>query len=478
MVKKPDIVFYHQYPVAYFGVLSMSARLESKGIKVDVVIDSLEEDPVETLKAIGPGLVGVSVLSPEHRWLVEEVAKIKAALPETKVLVGGVHAMLYAAEIMQDTGADFVCNSEGEVVAEELLKDLGKPSPDFSSIRGLVYRDGSDGKVVHNELAPLVQYDDGLVESQAIYYARYPELAKDAVHRFISSRGCPYRCSFCYNTNLQDAFNGMGKFVRQKSVENFIEEVATHCRKYPAKSLFFYDDLFTYNKKWLYPFLDAFKNEVGLPFMCTTRANVMSEETARRLKEAGCRTISYGIETGDEELRKGVLNKDVTDEQVISCGQALRGAGIKVQTANMFCLPGETVDMALSTIEINIKSGTDYAFTALFMPFPNTDLARHCIEGGYLDPGFSLRDLPSSFLNDSVLTLADKEKIKNVHRMAFFFIKWPLFFKLAGWTVRLTFLGPVFHLVFLFSNILRHKEERGISMWAALRYAWRLRKSV
>jgi hypothetical protein len=111
------------------------------------------------------------------------------------------------------------------------------------------------------------------------------------------------------------------------------------------------------------------------------------------------------------------------------------------------------------------------------MPFPKTEITNYCIKQGYLKDDYSLKDLPPSFLNDSVLDIPDKDAIKNIHRLAFFFIRWPWFFKLAKNTVKYTFLNPVFQYIFIISNFLRHKQERGISFWAALRYAWRLRGS-
>jgi radical SAM superfamily enzyme YgiQ (UPF0313 family) len=384
--------------------------------------------------------------------------------------------MLYPEEILKEADVDLVCHSEGEEVILKVIAETGKPSPDWSSIHGIAYRNASK-QYVFNPRAEVVPYDDAILEDRSFYYNRYPQIAKDTVHRFISSRGCPYKCSFCYNAVLRDALKGKGVYVRQKSVDNFIRELSAQCSRYKVESIFFCDDLFTYNKKWLRQFLDAYKKEIKLPFMCTSRANLMDEETAQMLADSGCRTISFGIESGNAKLRKQVLNKNITDEEIITCGNLLRKHGIMVQTANMFCLPDETIEDSFKTIELNIKARTSYAFTALFMPFPNTELTEYCIKRGYLKAGYSLKDLPHSFLNDSVLSIPDKERIMNVHRMAYFFIKWPWLYMAAKNLVRLTVLTPLFKRIFLLSNLLRHKEERGISLWAAVRYAWRLRKS-
>jgi radical SAM superfamily enzyme YgiQ (UPF0313 family) len=473
---KPDIIFYQQYAVPYFGILALATHVKEKGYSVDVVIDSLEDDGVKILAELKPALIGISVMSPEHMWLIDTVKRIKAALPETVIIVGGIHAILYAEEILTKTEADLVCHSEGEEALVMIIEELKKEVPDYKKIPDIAFLDGS--KFVSNEKGPLIQYTDDLVEEQSIYYSHYPEMAKDATLRFISSRGCPYKCSFCYNSVLQELYKGKGKYIRQKSVKNFIEEISRQVKAHKTNSIFFYDDLFTYNIKWLEPFLEAYKREINIPFMCTARANLMNEKTARLLGEAGCRTISFGVETGNYEMRRGILNKEVTDEQIINCSRMLRANGIKVQTANMFCLPDETLADAKKTIELNIKAGTDYAFTALFMPFPKMEITDYCIEKGYLKPDYSLKDLPSSFSMESVLNVPEKESIINVHRLAFFFIKWPWFYSLAKGTVSLTSLGFIFKTIFLFSNVMRHKEERGVTLFATLKYAWRLRRSV
>lgn len=471
----PDIVFVQQYAVPYFGVLAVASRLLHKGYKVDVFIESLEAG-LDALKRLNPRLIGISCMSPEHNWLINTSKAIRRELPHAAIIAGGVHAMLYPEEILRETEVDLVCHSEGEEVILKVLSELDKPSPDWGSIPGIAYRDGGNS-VRSNARAEVVPYDEAILEERSFYYDRYPQIARDTVHRFISSRGCPYKCSFCYNAVLRDALKGKGIYVRQKSVENFMREISAQCGKYRVESIFFYDDLFTFNKKWLRRFLEAYKREINIPFMCTSRANLMDEETAGMLARAGCRTISFGIETGNAGLRKKVLNKDITDEEIIRCGTLLRKHGIMVQTANMFCLPDETIEDAFKTIELNIKARTNYAFTALFLPFPNTELTDYCIKRGYLKADYSLKDLPHSFLNYSVLSIPDKEYIMNVHRLAYFFIQWPWFYRIAKNTVRYKVLTPLFKRIFLLSNLLRHKEERGISLWAAVRYAWRLRKS-
>ena len=92
---RPDIIFYQQYAVPYFGILSLDSHLKQHGLHADVLIHTLEKDPIEALKKIKPGLVGISLMSPEHNWLIQTTASIRKALPETRIIIGGIHAILY-----------------------------------------------------------------------------------------------------------------------------------------------------------------------------------------------------------------------------------------------------------------------------------------------------------------------------------------------------------------------------------------------
>ena len=140
---KPDIVFYQQYAVPYFGILSIAAHLRHKGFKSDVIIDTLEKHPIRKLKQLQPKLIGISCMSPEHRWLIERTQAIRQALPEATIIVGGVHAIFYPEKILSETPVELVCHSEGEGVVLDVIRELAKPAPSWDSIPGLCFKNGT-----------------------------------------------------------------------------------------------------------------------------------------------------------------------------------------------------------------------------------------------------------------------------------------------------------------------------------------------
>ncbi|MDP2922445.1 MAG: cobalamin-dependent protein, partial [Candidatus Omnitrophota bacterium] len=176
-----DIVFYQQYAVPYFGILSLSAHLKHAGISADVVIESLENNFLEKIKTVNPKLIGISVLSPEHNWLIKTSKKIKSILPNTKIIVGGIHAIFYPQEILNSASVDLVCHGDGENTLLAVMTELNNSKPNFASISGIAYKD-KENKICINERANLVPFSKEIVEDRAIYYDKYPQLAKDAVH--------------------------------------------------------------------------------------------------------------------------------------------------------------------------------------------------------------------------------------------------------------------------------------------------------
>jgi radical SAM superfamily enzyme YgiQ (UPF0313 family) len=246
----------------------------------------------------------------------------------------------------------------------------------------------------------------------------------------------------------------------------------------PISSVFFADDLFTSNKQWLREFVALYRKRINVPFMCVTRADHMDDEIAELLAQAGCHTVSFGVESGNEELRTRLLKKQITDVAIIRCAETLHRKGIRVQTSNMFCLPEETLEDALATIRLNIRIKTDFVFTPIFMPFPRTQLANYCISKNYLPEDFGFEHLPQSFMMHSILNIPDRRRIENLQRIAYFLVKYPSLLGFAESFVRSVRASWCYYPFLFLGTLLRYKSERGLSFAGAVRFLWRFRKSI
>jgi radical SAM superfamily enzyme YgiQ (UPF0313 family) len=169
----------------------------------------------------------------------------------------------------------------------------------------------------------------------------------------------------------------------------------------------FWDDIFGYDKNWLIDFSERFPKEIGLPFVCYTRLDIVTDEYCRLLKNAGCRAVVTAIECGNEQIRNHVLNRNMDDERIISAYRLFKEHGLRTWTYNMIGLPGETEKEIIETIELNQRVDTDLAECYIFQPYPGTTIYRYCLEKRLLDEGFE--DFRSQ-LSPTVLNIDKKMK--------------------------------------------------------------------
>lgn len=156
----------------------------------------------------------------------------------------------------------------------------------------------------------------------------------------MASRGCPYACTFCFNSStLTD-----GPPVRRRSQDNVIEELRIAVREHNPKTILFLDDTFTGSKKWLIPFLEQYKAEIGLPFSCITHPSLLDEERIKVLAASGCVNVQVGIQSLSEELCKGILKRKGTRERAADTLVLLKKYGISAQVDHMLGVPGDTLE--------------------------------------------------------------------------------------------------------------------------------------
>ncbi|TAM39974.1 B12-binding domain-containing radical SAM protein [bacterium] len=469
------VCFVQKQIFPYFGVMALSGYLKKEGYETDIVIDACEKDAVSALKEAKPDLIAFSVLSNEHAWLRQTSSELKKQVPGIPIVAGGVHSILYPEDVLSFPGIDYLCLGEGESSFTELVRciALNKPTGD---IQGICFKE--NGRLRIRSVAPLTGDLDSFFEDRSLYYKRYPKLGKLALKVFMSSRGCPFHCSFCANSSIMRIFEGKGEYIRRKTPRHFVEEIKRVITDYPTASLFLADDLFAMDAAWLEAFGSLYKKEISLPYICTARIDLLKEEHARILADSGCHTVSFGVETGNELLRKGLLNKAISNKRIFEGAGIIKKAGIKMQTSNMFCLPDESVDDALSTVDLNTAIGTDFMFTTVLLPFPKTALAGYCIDKGLLKKEYSFEDMPNSFIQDSVLSLKNKEILLNIHKVAHLCVRFPRLKPFLIHIAKRIKCRQLFLLLWMFGTFIRFKEERQLSLGRTFRYLWEYRRGL
>lgn len=456
-VRKIKTAFLHTGTVPYPGIMAISAVLKEAGFATDVFSPELDGDITASVSRFKPDILAVSAMTPTFRSLMPIVRSIKKELPGLFVVVGGPHPTFFPDVIENEADIDAICRGEGEYPMLELARSLGSGRPD-SGIRNLWIRNGNS--IVKNDMRDLISDLDTLpFPDHAVYFDKYPFMAK-RIARFTSSRGCPFDCSYCFNKGIRELYEGKGRWLRFRSVEKSIQEIEAVVKSYPVKWISFLDDTFNTDRKRLGEFLAKYKERVGIPFLCQIRVDLATEDQVDMLKRAGVNKISIGVEHGDEEFRRRVLYRKISDSQILDFAKWVRDRKIRLTTQNIMGFPGETVDLAFSTIELNAKIRPEVADVSILNPYPGTDIYRYAKDNGYLSADFSFERLVShsNLYEDSSSRvksyIKDTDRLITLRSFTMVLVWWPWLKPLVKLLIRLPY-NRLYELVYQMTGALR-----------------------
>jgi anaerobic magnesium-protoporphyrin IX monomethyl ester cyclase len=425
------------------GILRVSAALKQAGHTTDMVV-ATEEDPVEAALRIKPDVLAYSVYTGTQRYYLDVNRRIREQL-DVYTIMGGPHPTFFP-EIIEEEGVDAICIGEGEHATVDLINALEKGD----AVEGIPnWWVKSNGRIHRNGLRPLVADLDELpVADRELLYRAHPLSRQRKLKPFITGRGCPYNCSFCFNEAYSQLYEGKGRRTRRRSVENVIREIQEVRKEYPLDFVLFLDDTFIINRKWLHRLAKRYKEEVGLPFWCQVRPNLVTEEKVALFKDMGCVSVSFGLETANDRLRYEVLNRHITKEQILKACRILRKHGIKYSTNNMLGLPTGGLETDLETLDLNIECRADYVNVFLYQPYPKTKLGEMALREGLMTGTFD--DLSGSVSDDTVIKFGsegERRQIENLQKLLSVTAEFPF---LKSLVVRLIKLPPneLFWLVY------------------------------
>ena len=417
-------------------MLYLSSVLRQAGHQVRLAIAS-DQDVVAVARDWGPDVLGYSVYTGSQLYYRDLNQRIRAAVDAVSVF-GGPHPT-YFPEFVQEPGVDAVCLGEGEEAILDLVEALEAGRP-LTGIPNWWFKDPG-GEVERNPVRrPPDDLDRLPFPDRELLFETDDYTRQAGIKHFITSRGCPYDCSYCFNHALAELYSGKGRRLRQMSVERVIEEVKGVQARYPLQFVVFLDDLFIVFADWLRELAEEFPRQVGLPFFCNVRANLVTPEKVGLLKEAGCASVGMGLETGDAALRNQILNRNLSDEQIIEASRLIREAGIQLLTTNMLGLPGGTLAHDFETLALNHACQPAYANAFLYQPYPRTELGEYAREGGFVEG--SVDDIDPSAWERSILrfsSAAEKREIENFNKLFALGVEWPW---LTGLVRRLIKLPP------------------------------------
>ena len=326
--------------VVPLGVYYVAALLKENHYDVDILnwhdMDKRHHRIRETFAEKKPDVIGFSILH-ANRWGGLEIARIAKQMdPNVKIVFGGVGAtFLWEHFLTHFKEIDFAVIGEGEYSFLELVKCIEREEQEnLGRIKGIAYRKG--GPVVRTAPADVVQDLDEL-----------PIPAKYFEYQHLSStRGCPGKCTFCGSPRI------WGHKVRFHSPENFVDQLELLYRK-GITFFWFSDDTFTIKKPRVIKICkEILRRNLHITWQAVSHVNYVDEEILYWMRKAGCLQISYGVESGSESIRKGVLNKNISTAQIKRAFALTTGYGILARAYFIYGSPGENRDTIQETIDL------------------------------------------------------------------------------------------------------------------------------
>ena len=410
--------------------MSLSSFLKKYGHQCEFLDVGIERRVFREVKEIQPDIIAYSITTGMHRYYLQLNRLLKGSF-EFLSIFGGPHATFFP-EMIEEEGVDIVCRGEGEYPLLELA-DCLEEGRDMTGIKNLWVKE--NGGVFRNEVRPLIGNLDALpfVDRDLIYkYKKYRNRKGKLV---LTGRGCPYNCAYCFNHSLKRMYAGKGQYVRKRSVQNVIDEIKELQKKCKVNRIRFIDDCFVLNKEWVIDFCRGYKSQVALPFICYTRVNLIDEELIRALKDAGCVTVLYAIETGNEYIRNSILRRNISTEQILNVARLIDKYELASYTQNMIGLPDESLEDAFETLRLNIRVKPTYAWVSLFQPYPGTAIYEYAKQRGYFSG--TVDDIPPDYYSDSLMDIPNKKELENLQKLFSIGVAFPFLLPLIRKVIKL-----------------------------------------
>jgi len=376
----------------------------------------IEADLKAEIERFKPKLIGITIIQNNY-WASIELLKTIRGISDAHIVAGGIFATVAPAVFLDSGLVDSVVLGEGEGAVVELVERI-EAGEGIAHIHNVAYRE--NGRINSNPIRAYVNLDDIPFQDLSIFDERHFLKPFDGkmvkAGYFELTRGCPFSCTYCVNYFLNEKlYCNEIKHIRFRDVEYSIEEIRTLRDKYKFNFIFFADEnMLILSHEKLKKYATLWNKEIRLPFYVTTRIEAASEDKVRILKDMGCATVAFGIECGNEEYRRRVLNRFTSNEQIIKAFRLCRKYGIRTTANNMFGFPYETEDLVFDTIKLNIEASPDSYSLSIFAPYIGTRLHKICVKEGYVEPGIPRR---ISIIDESILNMPQlsKEKIQELY---------------------------------------------------------------
>lgn len=404
-----------------FGISYMSSVLKQSGHSTRLLVLSrllgkANKKAIDRyLKEFQPRVACFTAVSTEYVFIRSIAQYINKKYPDVFLLIGGSHVSLNPEGILAD-GFDALCIGEGEYPALELVSQL-EVCEIPSHIRNLWVKTGSG--IEKNEPRPFLQNLDELPFPDREMWKKW--VAGEGDHEpVLLGRGCPFECTYCCNHALKKI--AQGRYVRFRSTDNILKEINSIISRSSAiKDIYLEVETIGADKEWamdlcrkLKDLNSTLKDPLSFGVNLRIAPNLDFAALFAAFQKSNVTTVNIGVESGSERVRRDILNRFYSNQDIIDVVTLARKHNLKVNFYNLIGVPGETAEDFKETVSINRMCLPDKAYAHIFFPYPGTKLYAVCKEKGLLPktvntrlercaavldlPDFSKREIRKGFI--------------------------------------------------------------------------------
>jgi anaerobic magnesium-protoporphyrin IX monomethyl ester cyclase len=384
------------------GIEYISSFLKSKGHTTQLLFDpaifsgdyfidspflaevfSVDEEIISSAVGLGPDLIAFSVYTGNYQWCLKVARRIRDRC-NVPIVFGGVHPTAAPSEVLSHRFVDYVVVGEGEHAMLDLVEYLqagGDRKERPPSIPNLGFRH-SDTVFVNPPRPYLDDLDSLPFPDKNLFHDIVPPFARH--YLIVTSRGCPYRCTYCSNSMYHALYRDQRKHVRRRSPHNVIQELLQSKQQRHITLVKFADDVFTSSEEWLREFIPAYRSEIGIPFFCNVHPMSVTAEIAELLKHGGCWFATMGVQSGSERIRRDIFRRPGSNQRILESVAHIKQAGIKLSIDSIFGAPSETEEDLEQSFELFRQAKADRILTFWLSFYPGTGILEHGKQHGVL----------------------------------------------------------------------------------------------
>ncbi len=429
----------HEIDLVYYEANNPYLNRKSQNIDYSLIANQII--------ATHPDIVAFSCVTDNYQNQLTVANTLKKSSPDLYTIFGGIHPSIVPERVFKNDSVDSIAIGEAEISFPEFLSAgycKNRFVPPDREVPGIVFKKNNFpiGKFIEG---PLVNLDKIPRTEKSYFLNVIKEMSNE--YRIITSRGCPNQCSYCFHSYLK---RSRGRSViRQRSVDNVMEELLWAKKNFDFKNIIFLDDCFTFSEEWIYEFCHQYRQKIKTPFACISIPDYLTKPTINALASAGCVNIQLGIQTISVELSHTILKRKLNLSQTTSAIRSLKKKGIMVQVDHLLGIPKDSLKQQEQSVLFYNSLRPDLISTFWLTYFPKTQIIGTAKQNGLItEEEIGNLENGLSLTGESCLTGGSMKNPDPYYSIAFLLNYLPL---LPKWLVRMLVISG-FYRIFKIKN--------------------------